>query len=713
MQSVTLTHGSPIARSAEDRLGRSRFAAALAKSLFSYSDNESIVIGLFGPWGSGKSSLLNLTASELQTLAGEDGPLVLRFNPWDFAGETRLLEQYFQFLATELRERNPSTQMKKAADALEVLSVATSPLSAVPVVSLLPKALEYGSKALRKQVEQRGQLDKAKTRVSDALASQSRKIVVIMDDVDRLASDEIRKVFQLVKACGDFKNVIYVLAFDKAVVSGALTSVQGGDGNAYLEKIINVPFYIPPISQAQLHSLLRQDIENLAKGAPEYDWANDRLAEIVSTIASMFTTMRQLDRFANSLRLSEVFLKGEVDYADLLALGAIQVTSYELYEFVRDHPNLFVDHLLNLYLRGEGVDSVERESIERFFVDHPSVNAAQVLPLLKLVFPKLKRLYDGERLNNWSPVEWRRSRRLASDLLTFESYFQLDLSREDVSVAELRTVIKCASSVDSLDSRLKQFADRGLLGRLVTRLTEVDWKRETPQALLVMVQALISNGDKYRMLHKKGDIAWDIIRLIDVILCDLEGDTRYSVVHSALRSTSSLFIPMALISLEDQRHDRHLETNGGEQSNGRSSESEALFSDAQLDALEVECSNVLSRAAADSTLWAAESLVFLLARWEEWSGIEQVRKRVMQDMSSDAVFLAFVERFINKFNPKSWFSNEAPAFDWKNLSNYVDKRTLVERFKAIRVDELSAADHAALKRLEPSIIALDEAIASE
>jgi predicted KAP-like P-loop ATPase len=678
------SHGAPIELPSQDRLGRDRFAAELARALFAYDDKVSIVVALYGAWGTGKSSLLNLTAKALEALAADDAPLVLRFNPWHFAGETTLLEHFFQFLAVEIRARDHSEGLKRAADALELLSAATSPFSSIPIIGTLTKLLGFGADKIKKQIEQRGQLDKIKERVSVALASQSRKIIVVMDDIDRLSSEEIRKVFQLVKACGDFKNVVYVLAFDKAVVANALAGVQGGSGDSYLEKMVNVPYLIPAPSPADIRAILWQTVEEFAARDPSYDWHDSRADAIVSCVATLFATMRQVDRLSNALRVAEPFLRGEADYADLLALTAVQLVSLPVYEFVGNNPDLFVDHLLNVYLRGEKADEIERDRIDQVLSAQGQVNKTTALTLLKLVFPKLRRLFDGEAAQNWPRREWRRQRRACSDLLTFQSYFRLALSSDDVSVAELKRILT-APTEHGVDVAIRSFQARDLVGRLMLRLAELDWSEIDEATRRQFTRVLFENGDEYLTMHRRSDIFMELLGVIEAVLRSMTRASAFETVESAVATSKSLFVPSAFVALEDQRQNRHLDTNGGHHSNPEDPEYAPFFSEDQLDKLETEANVLLSNAAIDGRLMASPRLIFLLARWQEWSDKARVRAFVAQEIASDDGFLRFLARFIDLTNPRI-FMGSHPGLNWSALSEFVDEQAVISRFSLLEKD---------------------------
>ncbi len=110
--------------------------------------------------------------------------------------------------------------------------------------------------------KQEKDLTALKNALDDELGSKENKVIIIIDDIDRLNSIEIRQVFQLVKSLADFKNTIYLLAFDKQVAIDALAEVQKAPGQLYLEKIIPVCFDIVSPDQSeirlQLHDRLKE-----------------------------------------------------------------------------------------------------------------------------------------------------------------------------------------------------------------------------------------------------------------------------------------------------------------------------------------------------------------------------------------------------------------------------------------------------------------------
>src|SRR5215208_2268005 len=104
----------PIEHFEEDRLGWSDFARLLARALVEYPEASSLVVALYGDWGSGKTSTLNLCFRALEDLRAEDErPLLVRFNPWWFSNTGDLLTQFFERLGNDLEQEGRLSGIKE------------------------------------------------------------------------------------------------------------------------------------------------------------------------------------------------------------------------------------------------------------------------------------------------------------------------------------------------------------------------------------------------------------------------------------------------------------------------------------------------------------------------------------------------------------------------------------------------------------------------
>ena len=251
----------PIYKSSEDIFNRSPFAESLAQTIVKYSDSSSFTIGLYGPWGSGKTSLLNMIVESVE--AADSNTIILRFNPWLCSEPKQLVTQFFKQLSSAIKLRKTASDLVwKLIDQYgDFFAVASN-------VSVIGSLIAAGGKALSKEAEEQierrsDNLQLQKDRIIKRMEEEQLRILVLIDDIDRLSEEEIISVFQLVKSLADFPNMIYVLAFDYSVVVSALSKVQHGNGKEYLEKIVQVPFEIPAPDMETIYDSLLSKLNSI------------------------------------------------------------------------------------------------------------------------------------------------------------------------------------------------------------------------------------------------------------------------------------------------------------------------------------------------------------------------------------------------------------------------------------------------------------------
>lgn len=322
---------NPIRSGADDLLGRGRAAQSIARLLRTADVSEGFVVGLLGPWGSGKTSLINLVREELKL---EPALAVVEFNPWMFSGAEQLAESFFNEIGAQLRTESP--RLASIADDLQQYGEVLAPLRFLPVVGPWIERLRGGAGAIKRLVDvRRGGVTDLRARVAKKLAGLERPIVVVVDDVDRLHVDEIRDMFKLVRLTANFPNLIYVVAFDRGRVEQAL-SEQNLDGRDYLEKILQATFDIPVLPDGvlvgQLTRALDASLEDIDETGPFSTTAwPDVLAEIVFPLVRH---MRDVRRYAAAVRATVLDVHGQVALVDLLALEAVRIFLPDTYALI-------------------------------------------------------------------------------------------------------------------------------------------------------------------------------------------------------------------------------------------------------------------------------------------------------------------------------------------------------------------------------------------
>lgn len=128
-QETTYSSDQPIRTATDDRFARAVFATRVADTIIARKDSSSLVLGLYGAWGDGKTSVLYMIEERLRL---NDALIPLRFNPWHFASEDQLIRGFFDTLATAIGE-NLKTRGEQIGEALDkygtLLTVASASIS--------------------------------------------------------------------------------------------------------------------------------------------------------------------------------------------------------------------------------------------------------------------------------------------------------------------------------------------------------------------------------------------------------------------------------------------------------------------------------------------------------------------------------------------------------------------------------------------------------
>ena len=316
---------NPISLPAEDRLGRMDAVKSFVRQILEMDASQGLTAGVFGPWGSGKTSFIRLVRAELK----KKEISVVDFNPWMFSDTEQLVTRFFSEVSANLG-RVP--RLKKVADAIGGYGGAV--VGATNLVSLAFAGIpQLGSvltplfELLKASTGDKG-LDELREAVAAALGEQKRPVVVVLDDVDRLSFQEIRDVFKLVRLTASFPNLVYVVLCDRKRVEEALAERREDDayGQRYLDKIIQLPFDLPKVPRHLLDTQLDDALERAVPGLEELLKAEqDWLQILLGVVKPLIANMRDVTRYAAAVHWAWRDLQGQVAIGDLLAMEAIRL----------------------------------------------------------------------------------------------------------------------------------------------------------------------------------------------------------------------------------------------------------------------------------------------------------------------------------------------------------------------------------------------------
>ncbi|PWT76538.1 MAG: NTPase KAP [Bacteroidetes bacterium] len=397
---------NPISILSDDTLGRAPAALAFGEEILGLDWGEGIVVGVLGAWGSGKTSFINLARGNLENTS----IAVIDFNPWMFSGAEQLLQSFFGELAAQLRVRR---SLGDVAETIENYGDAFSAFTWLPVIGPWVARGGAATKLFKTIAERRKSgIGTMRAKVEKALASLQKPVIVILDDVDRLSTQEIREVFKLIRLVARFPNVIYIVAFDRTRVEEALTQ-EGVPGKDYLEKILQLAIDLPAVPAALIRSQVLSAIEeSLSDFENPGPFDTSRWPDVFEeVIRPLIRNMRDVRRYAASIRMAVRRLRGQISIVDVLALEAIRTFLPAVYLQILNS----VDGLTtasNTGLSRQAEPPYLKESIEHLI--EVSGNQAEVIRRMILrLFPAAARHIGGSHFGADWYAHWLRDRRVA------------------------------------------------------------------------------------------------------------------------------------------------------------------------------------------------------------------------------------------------------------------------------------------------------------
>ena len=439
---------SPIERPDDDQYGISAFARAVATSLLNLANPVGTTIAINGPWGSGKSSAVNLIRNELD--ARKDEKLkVVDFRCWWYRGEEAIALAFLQELNGALK--------KSLGDRIKgmVPELGRHILQAGPVIGSAVAlattggigALVAGSAAFTKRFfPDKPPLEKTFAALSEALANQSCRFLIIIDDIDRLSPDEALAIFRLVKSVGRLPNVMYLLVFDRVLADAAVQDRYPSEGPHFLEKIIQASFELPPPARSDLNSALLSAVEQIC-GEPSEEYVVRFMNVFYDAVVPYLVTPRHVARLINAMTVTWPPVANNVSLADYLALETLRLYEPSLFNAIKHHRDV---------LTGASASQKSRDDDRflPFLSGIPDVRQGAVKIILQRLFPAMESMtYSGFH------EAWDAERRVCLSK-HFDTYFKLSLSDDTMSAADIQEFINNAGDQDFVRDRLRSAAGK-------------------------------------------------------------------------------------------------------------------------------------------------------------------------------------------------------------------------------------------------------------
>lgn len=246
----------------DDRLNRDQYAEAFA-GLFATCETP-LVVGLYGGWGLGKTSLMKQIEAKLDL--GRTVPLW--FNLWSHQDDDNPIVSLAQSLAVQCGVRNKATKKLLTLIAVAFGDKLLNHTIGLKIWDLIKIGERYEDENYQKRDAKILLRSHFQALVNQLRGGTKKRLIIFLDDIDRCMPDKTLRILEALKLYLDLPGCVFVLALDHHVVRNAI-SIQYKDlafkESDYLDKIIQLPFTVPPIEPLSMASflepLLPQDLQ--------------------------------------------------------------------------------------------------------------------------------------------------------------------------------------------------------------------------------------------------------------------------------------------------------------------------------------------------------------------------------------------------------------------------------------------------------------------
>jgi hypothetical protein len=672
----------------------------LAARISRWRENESLVIGVHGPWGSGKTSLKNLVLEEL-VRSESDYRVVVQFAPWEWAATGESQERrFFKELGRAVRATSAQHATRQLAALLEkygrVLTAGAEAsdtgakainlvLGSVVLAGIAGIAPEWrtvaatgalvlatwavGLRVFGGVLSQLGKLpnswlgldsddsESLKQKITKALHKLGKPLLVVVDDLDRLPARQIQDMVRLIKANGDFPGVVYLLLYEKSVVVSALDELSAGHGAKFLEKVVQVDLHLPIPQRQQLLNILLGGLDDALRRHGESDIDGVRWANLfVPGIRDYFVTPRDCHRFLNSFGFMLARLAGskgaEVAVLDLIALETLRVFEPGLYERLPALRGLLTGE--SRTTNRQDAKATVMAQIDEAFTATKVSRPEQVRALLRELFPPIEFAFGGSHYGNDFGHQWYQQRRICAPDY-FDAYFLLGPSSATLSRAQLDGLWLAANNREAAVSMMRSLVKEGLLDAMSDALEAYKEVFDTAHAVPFFT-ALCDLCDE--MPRKAGGLfSHDYVmrwsRFIYWVLRRIEDPRRrFEILRDVVIETHGLVLPASKISTEEQTPER------------KARDKTFLLEEKDWGELRDLWLLRMRGAAKAGRVLGQTRLVQLLYYWQEWGGNAEVRNWVTTTVVDVASALQFVAPFMSR-STRQGMGDYAPSVQWR------------------------------------------------
>ena len=543
------SNDKPLEDKAHDKYFRSQLASSIANEINRLFDpGHSFSVGIVGPWGSGKSTFLKYIENEIKRSRTN---IIIHFNAWQYPGQTDLSEAFLQEVERNLRPYSISAG-RYINQYIHRLFNGNSSLWNVFMNALFPAP---DTKSLHQSMK-------------EVIRESGKKLIVFIDDIDRLQSREVYEILTIIRNIGDLPNTLFVLAYDKDYLTKILdkTIVEPQE---YLSKFFQVEYALGKIDEQKIQDELVRQLQvafpNLKNRKHNTRPATDNIDEqidipvLIQTLEArpLLKTRRDIIKLLNNIQVTWPLFQNEIRFKDFLNLEIFRLKYGNVYTKIKYSNASFIQLKENAWT----FISTSKENLTELV---PSENDRKVVHnILTSLFPDTTNHANTDNLS-------------VNNALRFDLYFLNQLA-EHVSYRDLIT-LRQAESWDDLtkvtDGYLASPVAKEELAEYLLNLRSYHSLEDFKNMFRLMFQVdTVYQNHSDRMLEQiivaqQQFSPGEVDKLVEIYLAEeLDSTTDYSNFFYALgqqlsEGSDEEILPDEMIkSISLRRFERYLESS--------------------------------------------------------------------------------------------------------------------------------------------------------
>lgn len=320
----------PLETNEKDLLGFENYATDIALRIRNSWFDQTFAIGINAPWGFGKTSFMQRVIAKLQE--EKDKVIIMNFNAWSSMNSTLIYRDFFDTLQQAVRPTHLSLANWIIQYSDKLSKVNKNWITTLLQYWKLGESANSTSESLYKKID-------------ELIYSTGRKIVIFLDDIDRLSKEEMLAVIRIIRNSANFRNTFFVVAYDRNYILSAIKDLNPSSYHFFLEKILQIEITLPFFEHWSIISRLKENLKSI-EIAPEKDidqtFDGFILTQETKRFRRWIANMRDVSRLSNSLALNFSRLESEVYFEDFFHLELLRFKFPSVYELIHRKKDVFL-----------------------------------------------------------------------------------------------------------------------------------------------------------------------------------------------------------------------------------------------------------------------------------------------------------------------------------------------------------------------------------